>query len=143
MLYCCEVGCLTLRDERRLNLFEKKILRQIFGPKGDWNGEWRILHNEELYSLYRSLNIVRVITSSKLRWASHLARLEEGRSPFKVLTGKPTGKRSLERLIRRWEDNIRMDLTKIGVSTRNWVDLAQGRDYLRALVNAALNPRIP
>ena len=69
------------------------ILRGIFGSKRDENGEWRRLHNEELHSLYRSTNIVRVIKSRRLRWAGHVARLEEGRSAFKILTSKPTGKR--------------------------------------------------
>jgi hypothetical protein len=68
--------------------------------------------------------------------------LEEGRSAFKILTGKPTGKRPLGRPMRRWEDNIRMDLEEISINAGNWVDLAQDRDYLRALVNAALNLRV-
>ena len=62
----------------------------MFGPKGDANEEWRRLHNEELHSLYRPPNIVRVIKSIRLRWAGHVARMEEGRSAFKILTGKPT-----------------------------------------------------
>ena len=74
------------------------------------NGEWIRLHNEELHSLYRSPNIVRVIKSRRLRWAGHVARMEEGRSTFKILTGKPTGKRPLGRPTRKWEGNIRMDL---------------------------------
>ena len=65
------------------------------------------------------------------------------RSAFKILTRKPTGKRPLERHRRRWEDNIRMDLEEIGVDVGNWVDLAQDRDYWRALVNVALNLRVP
>ena len=68
---------------------------------------------------------------------------EEGRSSFKILTGKPTGKRPLGRPRRRWEDNIRMDLEEIGINAGNWVDWAQDRNYWRALVNAALNLRIP
>ena len=67
-----------------------------------------MLHNEGLHSLYRSLNIVRVIKSRRLRWAGHVARKKEGRSAFKILTGKPTGKRPLGRPRRRWKDNIRM-----------------------------------
>ena len=90
--------------------------------------------------MYRSPNIVRVIKSRSLRWAGHVARLEEGRSALKILTGKPTGKRPSGR--RRW-DNIRMDLKEIGVNTRNWVDSTQDRNYLRALVNAALILRVP
>ena len=77
------------------------ILRQIFGPKGDENGEWRRLHIQELHSLYRSPNIVRVIKSRRLRWAGHVARMEEDRNAFKILTGKPTGKIPLGKPRRR------------------------------------------
>ena len=84
-----------------------------------------------------------MIKSRRLRWAGHVARMEEGRGAFKILTGKPTGKRPLGRPRRRWEDNIRMDLEEIGINTRKWVDSAQHRDYWRAPVNAALNLRIP
>ena len=84
-----------------------------------------------------------MIKSRRLRWAGHVARMEEGRSAFKILTGKPTGKRPLGRPRRRWEDNIRMDLEKICINARNWVDSAQDRDYWRALVNAELNLRTP
>ena len=67
----------------RLRVFENRIPRQIFGPKRDENGEWKSLHHEELHSLYRSLNIVRVIKSRRLRWAGHVVRMEEVRSAFK------------------------------------------------------------
>ena len=107
-------------------VFENRILRRIFGPKRDENGEWRRLHNEEL--LYFSPNIVRVIKSKRLRWAGHVARMEEGRSAFKILTGKPTEKRPLGRPRRRWEDNIRMDLEEIGINAGIWVDSAQDRN---------------
>ena len=78
--------------------------------------------------------------SRRLRWAGHVVRMEEGRSAFKILTGKPTKKRPLERPRRRWEDNIRMDLEEIGIIAGN---LAQDRYSWRALVNAALNLRVP
>ena len=84
-----------------------------------------------------------MIKSRRLRWAGHVARIEEGRSAFKILIGKPTGKIPLGRPRRRWEDNIRMDLEEIGINAGNWVDSAQCRDYWRALVNAALNLRVP
>ena len=92
------------------------------------------------YSPQDSPNIVRVIRSRRLRW---VARMEEGRSPFKILTGKPTGKRPSRSLRCRWEDNIRMDLEEIGINAGNSGDSAQDRDYCRALVNAALNLRVP
>ena len=90
MLYGCETWSLTLREESRLKVFENRILRRKFGPKRNENGEWRRLHNEELHSLYRSPNDVRVIKSRRLRWAGHVARMEEDRSAFKILTGKQT-----------------------------------------------------
>ena len=90
--------------------------------------------------MYCSPKNIKVIKSRRLRWARHVARMEEGRSAFKVLTGKPTGKRRLRRPRRRWEDNIRMDLEELGI---NGVDSAQDRNYWRALVNAALNLRVP
>ena len=71
-----------------------------------------------------------------------MTRMEEGRSAFKMLTGKPTGKRLLGRSRRRWQDNIRLDLEEICVNAGNWVDSAQDRDYWRALVNAALNLQV-
>ena len=74
--YGCEALFLTLIKERRLRVFQNRILRRIVGPKRDANGEWRRLHNEELDSLYRSPNIVRVIQSRRLRWAGHVARMK-------------------------------------------------------------------
>ena len=100
------------------------------------------MEKEELHSLCRSPNIVRTIKSRKLRWAGHVARMEEGRSAFKILTGKSTGKIPLGRPRRRWEEYIRMDLEEIGINAGNWVDSAQDRNYWRALVNATLNLQV-
>ena len=77
VLYGRETWSLTLREESRLRVFENSILRLIFGPNRDENGEWRRLHNEELHSLYRSPNMFRVIKSRRLTWAVHVARMEE------------------------------------------------------------------
>ena len=132
VLYGCETRPLTLR------VFENRFLRRIFGPKRDENGEWRRFHNEELHSSYRSPDILRVIKFRGLRWAGNVARMKEGRIVFKILTGKPQGKRSFVRPRRRCEDHIRIDLREIGINTRNWVDSAQDMDYWRALVTAAL-----
>jgi hypothetical protein len=90
VLYGFEAWSLALREECRLRVFKNRILRRIFGLKRDESGEWRRLHNEELHSLYRSPNIVRVIKYRRLRWAGLVARMEEGRSAFKILTDKPT-----------------------------------------------------
>ena len=88
-----------------LRVFANRILRRIFGPKWDKNRELRRLHNEEIHSFCFSPNIVRVIKYRKLRWAGHVARKKEGRSTFKILADKPTGKKSPGRARRRWENN--------------------------------------
>ena len=103
VLYGCETWSLTLREEHRLRVFENMVLRRIFGPKRDGvTGEWRKLHNEELNDLYSTPNVVRVIKSRIMRWAGHVARMEEGRGVLKGLVGKPEGKRPLGRPRRRW-----------------------------------------
>ena len=99
----------------------------------DENGEWGRLHNEGIHSLYRSPNIVRVIKSRTLRWAGNVARMDDGRSAFKILTGKPTGKTPLGRLQRRLKHNIRMDLKEIDINTRNWVASAQYKINMESL----------
>ena len=106
VLYGCETWSLTLRVERRLKVFKNRILRRIFGPKRDEEtGDWRKLHNEYLTDFYSSPNIVRV-RKSRMRWAVHVARMGERRSLYRILVGKPEGKRPLGRPRRRWEDNI-------------------------------------
>jgi hypothetical protein len=115
VLYGCETWSLTLKEEHRLRVFENTVLRRIFGPKrNEVTGEWRNLYNGELHNLYSSPDIIRQIKSRRMRWAGHLARVGEGRKVYRVLVGKPEGKRSLERPRRRWEDGIKMDLREIG-----------------------------
>ena len=105
-------------------------------------GEWRKLHNEELRVLYSLPNIVRVVKSRRMRWAGHVARMGKGRGVHRVLVGKPEGKSPLGRSRRRWEDNIKMDLREVG-GGGDWMELAQGRDRWRALVNTVMNLRVP
>ena len=103
VLYGYETWSLTLRKERRLKVYENRVLRRVFGPKRDEvTGEWRKLHNEELSDLYSLPNIVRVVKSRRMRWAGHVARMGEGRGVHRVLVGKPEGKRPLGRPRRRW-----------------------------------------
>ena len=115
VLYGCETWSLKLREERKLRVFENRVLRRVFEPKRDEEtGEWRKLHNEELRDLYSLPNIVRVVKSRRMRWAGHVKRMGEGRGVHRVLVGNPEGKRPLGRPRRRWEDNIKMDLQEVG-----------------------------
>ncbi|KAJ4443791.1 hypothetical protein ANN_05569 [Periplaneta americana] len=142
VLYGCETWTLTLREEQRLRIFENKVLRKIFGAKRDEvTGEWRKLHNGELHTLYPSPDIIRNVKSRRLRWAGHVARMGESRNAYRVLVGRPEGKRPLGRPRRRWEDNIKMDLREVGYDGRDWINLAQDRDQWRAYVRAAMNLR--
>ncbi|KAJ4447238.1 hypothetical protein ANN_09242 [Periplaneta americana] len=124
VLYGCETWTLTLREEQRLRVFENKVLRKIFGAKRDEvTGEWRKLHNAELHALSSSPDIIRNIKSRRLRWARRVARMGESRNTYRVLVGRPGGKRPLGRPRRRWEDNIKMDLREVGYDGRNWIFL--------------------
>jgi len=101
-LYGCETWSLTLREERKLRVFEKTVFRRIFGPRRDEvTGEWRRLHNEELNDFYSAPNIVRVIKSRRMRWVGHVTRMGDERGVYRVLVGKPEGKRPLGRPGRR------------------------------------------
>jgi CRISPR/Cas system-associated protein Cas7 (RAMP superfamily) len=111
--------------------------------KGDEaTGEWRKLNNEELNDLYSSPNIVRVIKSRRKRWAGRVAPIGERRDVYRVLVGKPEGKRPLGRPRRRWEDNIKINLQEVGCGGIDWIELAQDRDRWRALVTAVMNLRV-
>jgi hypothetical protein len=95
-------------------VFENRMLRRIFGPRRDEvTGDWRKLHNEELHNLYSSPHIIRMIKSSRMRWTGHVTRMGQTMNVYRILVGKPEGKRPLRRQRRRWVDNIKMDLTEI------------------------------
>jgi hypothetical protein len=144
VLYGCETWSLTLREEQRLRVFENRVLRRIFGPKRDeGTGEWRRLHNEELNDLYSSSNIIWVIKSRRMRWAGPVAHMGEKRGTYRILVGRPEGRRPLGGPRRRWEDNIKMDLQEVGWLGMNWIELAQDRDRWRTLVNVVIHLRVP
>jgi hypothetical protein len=104
-----------LREEHRLRVFENRVLRRIFEPKRDEvTGEWRRLNKEELYDLYSSPNIIRMIKSRRMRRARHVARMEERRGAYRILVGRPEGRRPLGRPRLRWEDNIKTDIQEVG-----------------------------
>ena len=101
-------------------MFENRLLRMMFWPKRDEvTGDWRKLHNEELNDLYCSSNIIREIKSRRIGWTRHVARMGKRRGAYRILVGKPEGKRPLGRPRRSWEDNIKMDLQEVGCSVRD------------------------
>jgi hypothetical protein len=99
-----------LKEEHRLRVFENRVLRRIFGPKGDEDRSWRKLHEDKLHSLYSSSNNFRVIKSRRMRWVGHVARMGDGRGVYGVFVGRSEGKRPQGKPGRRWEDNIRCTL---------------------------------
>jgi hypothetical protein len=109
VLYGCETWSLTVREKHKLRVFENRVLRRIFIPKRDGvMGGWRKLHNEELHNVYSSPSII--IKWRRMRWAGHVARMGEKRNVYRLLVGKPEGKRPLGIPRRRWMNNIKMDL---------------------------------
>jgi hypothetical protein len=101
------------------------------------------MENEELYRLYSSPSTIRMIKSKRMSWAGYVARMGEKRNAYRILVGKPGGKRPLGRPRRRWVDNIKKDLREIGWDGVDWIDLDQDRDQWRALVNTVMNLRVP
>jgi hypothetical protein len=110
---------LTTREEHRPKVFQKRVLRSIFGPKKDEViGGLGNLHNEELHKLYASPNVIRMIQTLRMRWARHVARMEEKINAYRVLVGKTEGRE-------HWEDNIKMDVRETGWGGMDWINLAQ------------------
>jgi hypothetical protein len=129
VLYGRETWSLRVREGHRLRVFENRVLRRIFGPKRDEvTGEWRKLLNEELRDLYSSPSKIRMIKSRKMRCTRHVAQMREKRNVYRLLVGKPEGKRTLARLSCRWVDNIKMDLGEIGWVGVDRIGLAKNRN---------------
>jgi hypothetical protein len=152
VLYECETWSLTLREESRLGAFEYRVLRRIFGPKRNYvTGVWRKLHNEKLHNLYSLPSIIRMMKSRRIRWAAHVARMVKTRNAYRILVGKPEGKRPLGRPRRRWVGNNKLDHREIVWDSVDWIDLsqvrnqwtAQDKNQWRALVNMVMNVRGP
>ena len=125
-------------------MFQNGVLRRIFGPKRDeviW--KWRKLHNEELNDLYSSPNIIRVIKSRRIRWLGHVAHMGERRDAYRVLVGKPLGKRQLARPRCRWENSIKMNLQEVGCGGMDWIALVQDKGRCWALVSVVMNFQVP
>jgi hypothetical protein len=141
----CETWSVTLREEHRLRVFENRVLRRIlFRPlREEAAGDWRRLHNEELHNLYASPHIIMMIKSRRVGWAGDVALMGEMRNAYKILVGKLEGKRPLEKPRRRWENDIRMDLTEIGWEGVDWIHVAENRDQRRAVVDTVMNLRAP
>ena len=143
VLYGCETWSLTLREERRLRVFENRVLRRVFGPKRDEvTGERRKLHNDELSDLYCSPNIVRVLKSRRMRWAGHVAGMERVEVYTRFWWGNMRERDHLEdpgvggRI-------IFLVFQEVGCAGMGWIDLAQNRDSWQPLVNAVMNIRVP
>ena len=122
-----------MRKERRLRVFENRVLGRIFGPKMDEvTGAWRKLHNEELNDLY-SPNIVRVVNSKGMTWEGNVASMRDRRGVYRILVWKSEGKKPLGRPRRRREDNIKMDLQEVGCGVWNgsrWLRIGTGGGHL-------------
>jgi hypothetical protein len=115
-------------------VFENRVLRRIFGLRRDEvTGDWRKLYNEELHNLYSSPNIIRKIKSRRMRRAGDVAQMWDKKNAYRILVGKPEGKRPLECPRCRWVDNIKIDIREIRWDGMNWICLVQDRDQWRAL----------
>jgi hypothetical protein len=128
----------------RKNVRESRAMRRIYGSKGEGvTGGWTTLHKEELHDLYSSPSIIRFMKSRRMRLEGHVARVGEDRNVYRLLVGKPEGKRLLRRSRRIWVDNIKTDLGEIGLNVVDWIGLAQDRYRWRALVHLVMKLWVP
>ena len=133
-MYGCESWILKKSDERQLLAFERKVLRTIFG--GVREGEaWRLRYNFELHRIFEEPDIVGLVKTQRLRWAGHLARMEEDRAPAVLFRSNPEDKRSRGRPKVRWIDGVEQDLRTLGVT--NWQNLAQNRAEWKSVLDQA------
>jgi hypothetical protein len=133
-------GPLTLREEHRLRVFEGRVLSRIFGSKREEVvGGWRSLYNEELHNFYTSTYIISVTILRRMKWVAHVPLMEKMSNIYNILVGK----KPLGRPRRKWEDNIRMDLTGTGSIGVDWLHLSQDRDQWWDLVNTVMNLPVP
>jgi hypothetical protein len=143
VLYGCETWSPTLREEHRLRMFQNRVLRRIFGSKrNELTGGWRNLHDEELCNLYSSPGIIRMIKSSNMRWAGHVARMGAKKNAYRTLVSKPEGKRPLRKQRVGGWITLNWILRELGCGGMDWIDLAQDGDQWRAPVNEVMNLRI-
>jgi hypothetical protein len=136
----CETWTLRVREEYKLSVFENGMLRRIFAPNSDGvTGGCRNLHNVELHKLYISPSIIGIIKSRRNKWAGHVARMGEKLIVYRFLVRKPEEKKPLERMRRRWKNNILMDLSELGLSVVDWIGLPQDMHSCLALVKSLMN----
>ena len=125
-------------------MFENRVCRRIFRHMRDKiTGKWRKLHNTELNDPYSLPSILPVIKSRRIRLAGHVSGMGKRRGVYRILVGKPEGKRPFGRPRRRREDNIKMDLQEVGCKGMDCIELAQDKDRRRALVMAVMKLRLP
>ncbi|KAG7310614.1 hypothetical protein JYU34_003406 [Plutella xylostella] len=134
-MYGCEAWTLTLKEENKLLVAERKILRKILGQKQRSDGSWRILKNAEIEELVEGPNIIGETKAHRLRWLGHLERMGEDRSAKRAYQGQPSGKRPVGRPRYRWRDVVLADLRELQAS--DWQDTAQDRGKWRVLVSEA------
>mgnify|MGYP003623231221 CR=1 FL=1 len=135
LTYGSETWVLTEHDKSRLAVFERKILRKVYGPVKE-NGEWRLRYNREIYELYNSPDIVTDIKIGRLRWAGHIQRMKTSEMVRKIMETKPEGRRKAGRPNLRWMDGILQDVKSLRL--KNWWMVARDREAWRRTLREAL-----